>query len=70
MAQNPAIELLYKKKLELEVERDALFTKFTTEIIQIDTAIEQLSGKKVWEIAAELVYDDQNPDYIRGSIED
>jgi hypothetical protein len=29
-----------------------------------------LSGKKVWEAAKEIAYDDEHPDYIKASIED
>lgn len=70
MAQNPAIELLLKEKKKLTTERDNMFAKLSLEIVEIDTAIERLSGKRVWEVETEYVYDDTNPDYIKGSLEE
>jgi hypothetical protein len=40
------------------------------EIADIESGIERLSGKRVWEIEAELKYDDENPDYIKASLEE
>ena len=70
MPHNDAIDLLFQKKLELEGIRDVHFHKLSMEISGIETAIEMLSGKKVWEVAAELKYDDEHPDYIKSSIEE
>jgi hypothetical protein len=64
---NPAIEILYKNKLKLEGERDEMYYRLSEEIKGIDTAIEILSGKKVWEVESEMEFDDLKPDYIKGS---
>lgn len=66
---NPAIELLVKEKQKLEMKRDTDFALLTVEINNLETAIERLSGKKVWEVEKELAYDDEHPDYIKSSIE-
>ncbi len=70
MAQNTALEILFIRKKQLEIEREQAYIKLSEEISEIHTAIEKLSGKSVWEVEAMLIYDDQTPDYIRGSIED
>jgi len=67
---NPAIEALLQKRNDLTVKRDTDFYLATQDIKGIETAIEQLSGKKVWEVQSETVYDDENPNYIKSSIED
>ena len=67
---NLPIELLLKKKNELEAHRDTEFHRITMEISGIEAAIEQLTGKKVWEIEPQIFYDDTNPDYIKASIEE
>lgn len=64
------IEHLCKKRLELIAERNAINNRFEGEISEIETAIETLSGKKVWEVVKEERFDDENPDYIKSSIED
>ena len=65
-----AIEALLKMKKDLESKRDTEFHRATMEINGLEAAIEKLSGKKVWEIEQEFVYDDTHPDYIKGSIEE
>ncbi len=70
MAQNTALQLLILKKKQLEIEREQAYIKLSEEISEIHTAIETLSGKSVWEVEAMLIYDDSNPEYIKGSIED
>jgi len=70
MPHNESIEVLFKEKLKLEMERDAMLEKFNEQIKGIEVSIELLSGKKVWEVAEEVKYDDENPSYIKGSIED
>lgn len=67
---NQAIEALLQMKKDLEGKRDTEFHRATMEINGIEAAIEKLSGKKVWEVEPTVVYDDENPDYIKGSIED
>lgn len=70
MPHNESIEVLFKEKLKLEMERNAMLEKFNEQIRGIEVSIELLSGKKVWEIEEEAKYDDESPNYIKGSIED
>ena len=67
---NPAIEALLLKRNDLIGKRDAEYALATQEIKAIEVGIEQLSGKKVWEVEEEMKYDDESPNYIKGSIED
>lgn len=69
MAQNIATKVLYDEKQRIEAEKEAAINRFDEQLREIDTAIERVSGKKVWEIEKELVYDDEHADYIKGSIE-
>jgi hypothetical protein len=70
MAQNTAIETLVKEREKLIVEKTSAVRRFMKQIVDIETAIERLSGKKAWEVEAEMGYDDTNPDYIKGSLEE
>lgn len=67
---NNAVETLLKERDRLVLDRDAAVVRFNTDIRELETAIERLSGKKVWEMAGTTVYDDEHPDYVRQSIED
>lgn len=67
---NNAIETLLKERDRLVIERDIAWARFNGNIRELETAIERLSGKKVWEMAATTAYDDEHPDYIKASIED
>lgn len=67
---NNAIETLLKQRDKLVLERDAAIARFDDDIRGLETAIERLSSKKVWEAVKDTVYDDEHPDYIKGSIED
>ena len=69
MENKLAIELLLKKRTELKGEMDEIVAKLSGQISSIEASIEELSGKTVWETAADYRYDDENPDYIKGSIE-
>ena len=68
--RNNAVEALLKERDKLVIARDEAAARFNDEIMGLETAIEKLSGKKVWEAAREIVYDDEHPDYIKASIED
>lgn len=70
MANNESIEVLFRERNKLVTERDAMNEKFNTLISGIETSIEILSGKKVWESEPTIVYDDENHDYIKQSIEE
>jgi hypothetical protein len=63
MSQNIAVEALI-------TERDNMLSQFNEDIAKLESAIEQISGKKVWEIVTETRYDDENPHYIKGSQEE
>jgi hypothetical protein len=65
-----AIESLMKERQKIKTEQLAANATFALRISELENAIEHISGKKVWEVEKEIVYDDENPDYIKGSIED
>jgi hypothetical protein len=67
---NNAVETLLKERDKLVIARDEAASRFAGEIQEIETAIEKLSGKRVWEFPRETRYDDEHPDYIKASIED
>lgn len=67
---NPAVETLLKKRLDLLLELEIVSTDIKSKIGSIETAIEQLSGKKVWEASQDEFFDDESPNYIKSSIED
>ena len=70
MSSNTAIEALIKKRDEIKAEQIRVNAKFDANILQIETAIETLTGKRVWELPPTERFDDENPDYIRQSIEE
>lgn len=65
-----AVEALLLKRQQLLDERTKAVSRFDQEISSLDTALEILSGKKVWELKAETLYDDERPDYIKASEEE
>lgn len=67
---NLALGTLLKKRAELVNERDKLVSRFNGEISEVETAIEQLAGKKVWDNGTPILYDDEHPEYIRQSQEE
>jgi len=70
MQNQAAVETLHQKRTELMIERDAFLSRINSEISGIESAIESLSGLKVWETEPTTVYDDENPNYIRSSQEE
>lgn len=70
MSNTIAIETLQQKRQQLLLEKESFLDRINGEISSIEAVIETLSGKKVWEIEKEFVYDDENPNYIRASIEE
>lgn len=70
MSNQLSIEILEKKRQELLLEKEAFLGKINVQINAIEASIEQLSGKRVWSDEPPLVYDDNNPDYIKSSIEE
>jgi hypothetical protein len=70
MAQSIALESLISKREQLLSEMKAMEDRFKAEISELDTAIELLSGKTVWQIQSESLYNDEHPDYIKSSQEE
>jgi len=64
------IGTLVKKREQILAEKYAAISRFDSEIRELETAIERLSGKKVWEVSQGALYDDEHPDYIRQSGEE
>lgn len=67
---NLAVDALIKKRDDLKAEQIRIARQFDAEISEIETAIEKLDGKKVWEFGPDYHYDDENPNYIKGSLEE
>lgn len=67
---NEAIEVLAKQRQKLLIQKEEMLSNINKQISDVEAAIERLSGKHVWEVDNEVVYDDENPDYIKGSIEE
>lgn len=70
MEHRSAIDTLTEKRNELVAERDRMLARMNGEIAQLESAIDTLCGKKVWLIEEPVLYDDENPSYIKSSIED
>lgn len=67
---NNARDLLLKERDKLKIEKEAAIAQFDAQIQDLDTAIERISGKKVWEVDTGVRYDDEHPDYIKASAEE
>ena len=65
-----AIDSLLKQRQILIARKISMMEEINQEIADIESGIEIISGKKVWEIEPALKYDDQNPDYIKASVEE
>ena len=65
-----AIELLLKQRQLLMIRKIAMLDEINKEISDIESGIERLSGKRVWETEKEFKYDDENPEYIKASLEE
>jgi len=65
-----AIQLLLNNRSKLVSQKARMLERLNSEISELEKAIEELSGKKVWEIESVVIYDDESPDYIKSSIED
>ena len=65
-----AIESLMRQREVLILRRTAMITEINLEIADIETGIERLAGKKVWETEPVVIYDDEHPHYINASIEE
>lgn len=67
---NHAIELLLKQRDILITRKIAMLDEINLEIRDVESAIKMLSGRTGLETVSEVKYDDQNPDYIKASIEE
>lgn len=67
---NNAIDLLIKELERIKAAKTEAISKFNSQISELEASIERLSGKKVWEVSAGSIYDDEHPDYIKASIEE
>lgn len=67
---NVVINTLITKRELLLDEKTKAIARFDGEISEIETAIETLSGKRVWETSQALIYDDERHDYIQQSQEE
>lgn len=65
-----AIEALNQKRDDLIAEQMRIYQNFEKEIKQLESAMETLAGKKVWEFPRSEWFDDENPNYIKSSIEE
>lgn len=70
MSQSLGIDALIEKRESLVLERNNAIARFDSEISELDSCIELLSGKSVFEVTNETRFDDENPDYIRQSKEE
>jgi hypothetical protein len=70
MANNLATDVLLIKRQELLDEKSKMNEIFDAQIQQIETSIERLEGKNVWELASTTLYDDESHNYIRSSQEE
>lgn len=69
MPTSIGLEALISKRQELITEKETMLSEFNSQIAEMDSCIELLSGKSVNEVISETVYDDTNPNYIKSSIE-
>jgi len=70
MKNQAAVETLHKKRAELISEREVFLLAINYQISSIESSIETLSGLKVWETEPDVMFDDENPNYIKGSQEE
>jgi histidinol-phosphate/aromatic aminotransferase/cobyric acid decarboxylase-like protein len=70
MSNKLAIELLLRNRTDLFEKRERMLERYNKEIAELEKAIEELSGKRVWETQATFIYDDESQDYIKSSSEE
>lgn len=62
-----AISELIKKRDDIVEKRKTMLNVFDKEINDYNKAISILTGKSVAEVEYDMDYDDQSPDYIKGT---
>jgi hypothetical protein len=67
---NAAITELEKVRQNLVAAKEQAISKFDFEISEVDRPIRILQGKDPKDSTNTSYYDDEHPDYIKGSIED
>lgn len=70
MEQNYAIDALETKREIVKAEMNKVMQEFEKQLSDIDSAIKMIRGDHVWDYSIGKVYDDSDPNYIKGSIED
>lgn len=70
MQKSIGLDTLISKRESLISEKEAMNTEFNSQISELESCIELMSGKKVWEVTSETLYDDTNTSYIKSSIEE
>lgn len=61
------IDTLMNKRGQLIIERDGIVNNFNAQIEEIEDALDKLAGKAVWRPEKTEAYDDENPNYIKGT---
>lgn len=61
-----AIELLRQKWQDTLNEKNTMIEKYDAKLAELDQAIEVLCGNKIND-KSQTSYDDENPDYIKGT---
>ena len=69
MQRSIGIKALVKERNALLSQKVEFLVEINKQISEMESCIELLSGKKVWDIQQEEWFDDELPDYIKGSIE-
>ena len=69
MAQNIALQSLINERDKLISAKAEAIANFDKQILEFDNAIDEISGKKYWGYS-DTLYDDENPDYIKSSLEE
>jgi hypothetical protein len=64
------VNTLLAKRDTLVSEKRKMIQQFNSEIVEIENAIETLTGDRPWQAGPSVIYDDQNPDYIKASAEE
>jgi hypothetical protein len=64
------INALIEKRDNLVFERDQMLTEYNNQIAEFESCIELLSGKPYSETVADFKFDDESPNYVKGSQEE
>jgi hypothetical protein len=67
MAHTVAIKALLDEWSKLKVEQQSAWGKFQVAIDEIEASIQILTDKPISDVVKETTYDDENPEYIKGT---